>query len=151
MTTVGGGNHTAQQQVAAGASGERHGGPLSRVALSGRSVASLLGLLSLLTVAAAGFIGCARPEREDGYVVDVEADSVRIHGAAQDATTAPDGRKYEFRAVCIESKHPGGMIVLSKWVDDLTVVRDLGQYHGDHKAKGHRWRIERRISRQAGP
>jgi hypothetical protein len=151
---VAGGLHAAARRAAGSAPEGGRGGPLARAALPGRSVAALLGLLSLLSllaVAAGGLSGCAKPQREDGYVVDIDADSVRVPAAAEDATTAPDGRKYQFRAVCTEARHPGGMLVLSKWVDDLAVVRDLGQYHGDHKAKGHRWRIERRIEHHARP
>lgn len=151
MTAVAAGLQAAPQPAAGRAAERRRRDAFPRTDSRRRFVAPILGLLSLLAVAAAGLSGCSTPEREDGYIVDVDADTVRIHGAAQDATTAPDGKKYQFRAVCMESRHPGRMLVLSKWVDDLSVVRDLGQYHGDHKAKGHRWRIERRIEHHASP
>lgn len=77
-------------------------------------------------------------------MVDIDADTVRVEGATEEAKTAPDGRPYQFRAVCLSDRHPKPAYVLSKWVEDLSVVRDLGQYHGNHKAKGHEWRIERR-------
>jgi hypothetical protein len=120
---------------------------VSRGAVERRSWA----LLSLLAFAVC-LAGCAAPRREDSYVLDVEADSVRIDGPAANATTAPDGRRYQFRAVCTESvRHAGAGQVLSKWVDDIAVARELGQYHGNFKAKGHRWHIERRIQHQAHP
>ena len=85
----------------------------------------------------------------DGSIVDVDADSVRVTGAAADASTAPDGRPYQFRAVCLEaSKHPQPVFVMSKWVEDISVVRDLGEYHGSWKAKGHHWVIQRRVKPQ---
>ncbi len=82
----------------------------------------------------------------DGIIVDVDADSVTVTGADAKATNASDGRPYQYRAVCLEAtKHPQPIFVMSKWVDDITVTRDLGEYHGSWKAKGHHWVIQRRI------
>lgn len=95
----------------------------------------------------AGLIaGChATRSPEDGPIVDV-ATGARIQpGAAEDVKTAPDGKPYEFRAVCLEKeRHAGREHVLSKWTEDQAAVRDLGQYHGNFKDKGHRWRLEER-------
>ena len=85
---------------------------------------------------------------DDGAIVDVDADSSIVHGAAAEATTSPDGKPYQFRAVCLEaSKHPQPVFVLSKWVEDRAVAWDLGNYHGAHKSKGHHWVIQRRVHR----
>jgi len=35
--------------------------------------------------------------------------------------------------------------VLSKWFDSRDKANELGQYHGDFKYKGHRWRIDERV------
>ena len=94
--------------------------------------------------------GCSsEPLGEDGAIVDVDADSSIVHGAAAQAHAAPDGRPYQYRAVCLEaSRHPQAVFVLSKWVDEQPVAWDLGNYHGDHKAKGHHWVIQRRVKPQ---
>ena len=69
-------------------------------------------------------------------------------GSTPEVTTSPDGKPYQYRAVCLESsKHPDAVFVLSKWADDRATVWDLGNYHGSHKAKGHRWVIQRRVHR----
>ena len=99
--------------------------------------------MCLIVLAAATSSGCAVREAMDGYVVDVDADTVRVEGAT-DPRTAPDGRPYQFRAVCLSAMHGGPVHVLSKWADDPNVARDLGKYHSDFKEKGHEWRIERR-------
>lgn len=102
-------------------------------------------------VAAWGLAGCGGATTtsslsHDGIVIDVDADSVMVTGKAAEEHTAPDGRLYQYRAVCLESsKHPQPIFVMSKWVDDITVTRDLGEYHGSWKAKGHHWVIQRRI------
>jgi hypothetical protein len=66
-------------------------------------------------------------------------------GSSEDVKVAPDGRPYQFRAVCTEKeKHQGKEHILSKWTEDEAAVRDLGQYHSDWKAKGHQWVVQRR-------
>lgn len=107
-------------------------------------------LALLLLLAILGLAGCVKAPRDGSFVLDVEADSVRVDGAAAEARTSPDGRVYQFRAVCTEPNHPDGKLVLSKWVDDPEVARELGQYHGDWKAKGHLWHLERRTEPRAG-
>jgi len=91
--------------------------------------------------------GCGAPAMgDDGVVVDIAADSAIVRGAAADASTAPDGRDYQFRAVCMEAAlHDGRPAVMSKWMDDPAAARELGNYHGEFKWKGHHWVLERRI------
>jgi len=103
-------------------------------------------------VCATALAGCSSaPPGDDGVVVDVDADTVIVRGTAADATTAPDGKPYEFRAVCLEaSKHPHAPYVISKWAEDVAVAKDLGHYHADWKAKGHHWVIQRRIKHPHG-
>lgn len=104
-------------------------------------------VLFMMTVAVA-LPGCATaPPSDDGAIVDVDADSVIVHGAAASATTAPDGRQYQFRAVCLEARHQTTPFVMSKWTEDVKVAQDLGHYHADWKAKGHHWVIQRRVKR----
>ena len=117
--------------------------------MRGRSLGvsrSLAGWFASLACAAA-LAGCSTtPPGDDGVVVDVQADSMIIRGAAAEAKAASDGRPYEFRAVCMEAtKHPQSPFVISKWGEDIAVARDLGHYHADWKAKGHHWVIQRRI------
>ncbi len=93
--------------------------------------------------------GCATSTPgDDGVVLDVDADSVAVRGLAADARTAPDGRPFEFRAVCMQAaEHDGRPYVLSKWLEDPAVPREMGHYHGDFKVKGHHWVLERRFKR----
>lgn len=120
-----------------------HGTPGRRLAIR-RS----LPLVLLVTILAGSLPGCATaPPSDDGAIVDVDADSVIVHGAAASATTAPDGRQYQFRAVCLEARHQTTPFVMSKWTEDIKVAQDLGHYHADWKAKGHHWVIQRRVKR----
>jgi hypothetical protein len=81
----------------------------------------------------------------DGAIVDVDADSAIVTGAAAAARSAPDGRPYQYRAVCLEvGVHTVPVWVMSKWVEDVAVVQELGDYHGNFKWKGHHWVIQRR-------
>ena len=105
---------------------------------------------AFLCVAAATLIGCSRSSSQamgtDGAIVDVDADTVVVTGAAAGAKAAPDGRPYEYRAVCLEaSQHPQPVFVMSRWVEDVKVPLDLGEYHGSWKAKGHHWVVQRRV------
>ncbi len=85
---------------------------------------------------------------EDGAIMDLDADSAIVRGSAAEARTAADGRSYQYRAVCLEaSEHDGNPQVMSKWMDDPQVARELGDYHGNFKEKGHHWVIERRVRR----
>lgn len=56
------------------------------------------------------------------------------------------GEQRQYRAVCIEkAEHGGNEYVLSKWMDSREKANEFGQYHGDFKYKGHRWRIDERV------
>ncbi|GEM_PF-5376414 len=63
------------------------------------------------------------------------------------------GEQRQYRALCIEkAEHGGNEYVLSKWMDSREKANELGQYHGDFKYKGHRWRIDERVKpKQAQP
>ncbi len=63
------------------------------------------------------------------------------------------GEQHQYRALCIEKdQHGGNEYVLSKWMDSREKANELGQYHGDFKYKGHRWRIDERVKpEQAQP
>ncbi len=103
-------------------------------------------LLSFLLLGV--FAGCSSgpPKTEDGAIMDLDVDSAIVHGSAAEARTAADGRSYQYRAVCFElSAHDGNPLVMSKWMDDPQVARELGDYHGNFKEKGHHWVIERRV------
>jgi hypothetical protein len=65
---------------------------------------------------------------------------------ANAANAAPPAGEKQYRAVCIEkAEHGGNEYVLSKWMDNKDKANELGQYHGDFKYKGHRWRIDERV------
>lgn len=82
-------------------------------------------------------------------MVDMDADSAVVTGRAAEARTAPDGRVYQYRAVCLEREaHAGNPLVMSKWMEDHAAAYELGNYHGSFKWKGHRWIIERRAKPQ---
>ena len=119
----------------------------ARQRLRSRSEHQLLLGLALLGLFVFGVPGCAGPARSnDGAILDIEADSAMVSGAAADATTSPDGRPYQFRAVCMEAAmHDGRVAVLSKWMEDPVAARELGTYHGEFKWKGHHYVIERRV------
>ena len=93
--------------------------------------------------------GCASAPQTmsaDGAIMDMDADSAVVAGTAAEAKVAPDGKPYEYRAVCLEtSQHSGQAHVMSKWSEDRDVAQKLGDYHGNFKEKGHHWVIERRV------
>ncbi len=100
----------------------------------------------LVVLAAAILAGCASvPPDSDGAIMDLDADSATVSGPTADARTNPEGKPYQYRAVCLEaSQHDGNAHVMSKWMDDPEEARKLGDYHGNFKEKGHHWVIERR-------
>jgi hypothetical protein len=62
------------------------------------------------------------------------------------ATVDTSSAGKQFRAVCSEkAAHGGNEQVLSRWLDDREKAVALGEYHGNFKDKGHRWRIEERV------
>jgi hypothetical protein len=68
------------------------------------------------------------------------ASSVQANAGA--AMAQSDGKQY--RAVCLEEKAHGSIYVLSRWLDSKDKAFELGNYHGDFKEKGHRWKLEER-------
>jgi hypothetical protein len=103
----------------------------------------------VLLLGAGALMGCARSTPgDDGAVVDVDADSAIVRGAAAELRATGDGRAYEYRAVCMQAaEHDNRPYVLSKWLEDPGVPREMGHYHGDFKVKGHHWVLERRVKR----
>jgi hypothetical protein len=92
-------------------------------------------------------IGCKATDKPK----EAPQPALQANGANVEAKQA--GTQYQFRAVCIEKEaHGGNEYVLSKWFDSREKANEFGQYHGDFKYKGHRWRIEERIKpAQANP
>ena len=93
-------------------------------------------------VAAAGFllstgvfIGCNGREKND---------SSSRSSVLSDSSSSGEQRQY--RSVCIEKdQHGGTEYVLSRWLESKEKANEFGQYHGDFKYKGHRWRIDERV------
>ncbi len=67
---------------------------------------------------------------------------VQANAGVAATATQSDGKQY--RAVCLEEKSHGGIYVLSRWLDNKDKAFELGNYHGDFKEKGHRWKLEER-------
>ncbi len=89
-------------------------------------------------------IGCQSTGKNEA------ANSPQANGASVESKP---GEQRQYRAVCIEkAEHGGNEYVLSKWFDSRDKANELGQYHGDFKYKGHRWRIDERVKpEQAQP
>jgi hypothetical protein len=93
------------------------------------------GLLALLIGV---FIGCQSADKTP------EAANASLQTNGANGEQKSDAKQY--RAVCIEKEqHGGNEYVLSKWMDEKDKADALGQYHGDFKYKGHRWRIDERV------
>ena len=85
------------------------------------------------------FLGCTAPDKKD-------ASTVTEKSSLQTSTANPEGKQYQYRAVCIEKEaHAGNEQVLSTWLDRRDEAESFAKYHGDFKNKGHRWRIEERV------
>jgi hypothetical protein len=57
---------------------------------------------------------------------------------------------HEYRAVCTQKNlHAGNEIVLSTWREDRRIAKDYGDYHTNHKGKGHIVKIEQRVKGKA--
>jgi hypothetical protein len=92
----------------------------------------------LLAVMIGVHIGC-----QSGGKNETANSSPQANGA--NAELKP-GEQRQYRALCIEkAEHGGNEYVLSKWMDTREKANELGQYHGDFKYKGHRWRIDERV------
>lgn len=94
----------------------------------------------LCALVTGGLIGCSSSDRAG------EATTPSDQSNAASVAPATNGIQLQYRSVCIEKEaHGGNEYVLSKWLDDRDKANSFGQYHGDFKEKGHRWRVEERV------
>ena len=92
-------------------------------------------------------ISCQAPDKKDASTATEEKTKSSLQTSAAPIEPKSEGKQYQYRAVCGEKEaHGGNEYVLSKWLDSREEASSYGQYHGNHKAKGHRWRIEERIA-----
>ena len=91
-------------------------------------------------------LSCTAPDKQAASTVTEESTKSALQVSAAPAKTTPEGTQYQYRAVCLEkAAHGGNEQVLSTWLDSKDEAMKLGQYHGDFKKNGHRWRIEERV------
>lgn len=103
-------------------------------------------LAFLLALMLGVFLGCSSSEKTE----EAAQPSVSANGAS--VAPAAEGKQMQYRAVCIEKQaHAGNEYVLSKWLDDKEKANSFGQYHGDFKEKGHRWRVDERVKPESKP
>ncbi len=96
-------------------------------------------LIAVLVFSISAFLGCNATDKEEAT-----KSSVQTNAAAAEAK--PGETQQQYRAVCIEKEaHGGNEYVLSRWLESRDKANELGQYHGDFKYKGHRWRIDERV------
>jgi len=92
-------------------------------------------------------ISCQAPDKKDASTVTEEKTKSSLQTSSAHVEPKSEGKQHQYRAVCIEKEgHGGNEQVLSKWLDSRDQANSLGQYHGDFKYKGHRWRIEERVT-----
>ena len=92
-------------------------------------------------------VGCQAPDKKDASTVTEEKTKSSLQTSATHVDPKADGKQHQYRSVCIEKEeHGGNEYVLSKWLDSRDQANGFGQYHGDFKYKGHRWRIEERVA-----
>lgn len=97
-------------------------------------------LACLCALTMSGFIGCSSSDKTE------DAAKPAVQPNAASVAPAAEGKQMQYRAVCIEKQaHAGNEYVLSKWLDDKEKADSFGQYHGDFKEKGHRWRVDERV------
>ncbi len=107
----------------------------------------LFSVTCLFILIAGIYIGCQAPEKKDASTVTGEKPKASLQTSADNVGQKPEGKQHKYRAVCIEKEeHGGNEYVLSKWLDSREQANNFGQYHGDFKYKGHRWRIEERVA-----
>jgi len=88
-------------------------------------------------------IGCQSTGKNDATP---EAEAAKTSLQTNAANVDSQSAAKQYRALCIEKEqHGGNEYVLSKWFDRRDKANELGQYHGDFKYKGHRWRIDERV------
>ena len=93
------------------------------------------------------FMSCQDTDKKDASTVTEEKTKSSLQTSATHVEPKSEGKQYQYRAVCIEKEeHGGNEYVLSKWLDNKDQANNFGQYHGDFKYKGHRWRIEERVT-----
>lgn len=103
-------------------------------------------LAFLLALMLGVLLGCSSSEKSEAAAQP----SVSANGAS--AAPTAEGKQMQYRAVCIEKQaHAGNEYVLSKWLDDKEKANSFGQYHGDFKEKGHRWRVDERVKPESKP
>jgi hypothetical protein len=86
-------------------------------------------------------------------IAGIVATGCSATGKAPDpADSATGDGIHEYRAVCTQKNlHAGNEIVLSKWHEDRGIAKDYGDYHSNHKGKGHIVRIEQRVKAKPAP
>jgi hypothetical protein len=93
---------------------------------------------SVLVLIISAFVGCNTTDK-------AEATKSAVQTNAPNADAKPGEKQHQYRAVCTDKEaHGGNEYVLSRWLDSRDKANELGQYHGDFKYKGHRWRIDER-------
>jgi hypothetical protein len=68
--------------------------------------------------------------------------------STEDASYAADQGDgiHEYRAVCTKKElHAGNEYVLTTWLETRQMAKQIGDYHGELKYKGHIVRIEERV------
>ena len=72
------------------------------------------------------------------------APSASTEGASD--SSAQDDGIHEYRAVCTQKElHGGSEYVLSRWLETRQLAKQISDYHGEFKYKGHIVRIEERV------
>jgi hypothetical protein len=100
----------------------------------------------MLVLLVGGLMGCQAPDKQEASTATAAATKSSPRSSAAQAGPTATGTSYQYRAVCIEKDaHGGHEYVLSKWLDSREQADGFGQYHGDFKEKGHRWRIDERV------
>jgi hypothetical protein len=91
--------------------------------------------------------GCTTQDTADATNLTAGATASSPHQAAASGPGSDAG--LQFRAVCLETAaHGGNQYILTKWLDSRDKAKGYGEYHGDFKEKGHRWRLEQRVKPQ---
>jgi hypothetical protein len=95
-------------------------------------------ITAVLVLISSAFVGCNATDKE-------EATKSSLQPNAANTEAKSDEKQHQYRSVCMDKEaHGGNEYVLSRWLDSRDKANELGQYHGDFKYKGHRWRIDER-------
>ncbi len=107
-----------------------------------------LALACVLALMIFGMTACQSGSKTDSST-SIEEDSATPAPSVQSKTAETAEVQYQYRAVCIQKEaHGGNNQILTRWLDSKERAEAYGQYHGDHKYKGHRWIIEERVKPQ---